>query len=124
MRLFMLITGIYLTFIAAALAQPLDIKGRWIGKTMGCGDLNLKITSLSENGVIEGTIECTKTRQSAPFGDKLIAGKQMAGKFDGVRLAIEGAQSYTRVKLEGGKLVGYTSGGSGLPRTEVTFVKQ
>jgi len=107
------------------LAQtPAVIKGNWVAKSEGCGDLILKITSQSKSGILTGRMECVRTAQAAPFGQKLIAGKQMAAKFDGTYVNIEGAQSLTSVKLEGTKLVGFAYGGPGLGATPVAFTKQ
>ena len=69
-------------------------------------------------------MECARTSQAAPFGQKLIAGKQLAGKFDGTYVNIEGAQSLTSVRLEGARLVGFAYGGPRLGTAPVTFVKQ
>ena len=107
------------------LAQtPADIKGNWVAKSEGCGDLKLKITSQSKSGVLTGRMECVRTGQAMPFGQKLIAGKQMAAKFDGTYVNIEGPQSLTSVKFEGTRLVGFAYGGPGLSTTPVAFVKQ
>jgi hypothetical protein len=107
------------------LAQaPADIKGIWVAKTAGCGDLKLKITSQTQSGVITGSMECVRTGQTASFGQKLIAGKQMAAKFDGTYVNIEGPQSLTSVKLEGTKMMGFSYGGPGLGTAPVAFVKQ
>ena len=107
------------------LAQaPAVIKGNWVAKSEGCGDLILKITSQSKSGILTGRMECVRTAQAAPFGQKLIAGKQMAAKFDGTYVNIEGAQSLTSVKLEGTKLVGFAYGGPGLGTNPVAFTKQ
>lgn len=107
------------------LAQtPADIKGNWVAKSEGCGDLKLKITSQSKSGVLTGKMECVRTGQAAPFGQQLIAGKQMAAKFDGTYVNIEGPQSLTSVKFEGTMLVGFAYGGPGLSTTPVAFVKQ
>jgi len=107
------------------LAQtPAVIKGNWVAKSEGCGDLILKITSQSKSGILTGRMECVRTAQAAPFGQKLIAGKQMAAKFDGTYVNIEGTQSLTSVKLEGTKLVGFAYGGPGLGATPVAFTKQ
>lgn len=124
MKSYLVATSIALSLAAAtASAQAPDIKGRWVGRTSGCDDLVITVSNQAPNGVIEGTIYCTRTGLGAPFGEKLIQGKQMSGKFDGTNLSLEGTRGYTRAKLEGGKLVGHTAGG-GLPRTEVTLVKQ
>jgi hypothetical protein len=102
-----------------------DIQGSWVAKTADCGDLNLRITGQSRSGVITGTMECVRTGQAARFGQQLIAGKQMAGKFDGTYVNIEGPQSLTSVKLvEGRKLVGFSYGGPHLGTTPVAFVKR
>ena len=102
-----------------------NIQGNWVAKTADCGDLNLKITGQSRSGVITGTMECVRTGQAARFGQQLIAGRQMAGKFDGTYVNIEGPQSLTSVKLvEGGKLVGFAYGGPDLGTTPVAFVKR
>lgn len=108
------------------LAQtPADIQGSWVAKTAGCGDLKLRITGQSRSGVITGTVECVRTGQAARFGPQLIAGRQMAGKFDGTYVNIEGAQSLTSVKLvEGPKLVGFAYGGPASGTTPVAFVKR
>jgi len=107
------------------LAQtPADIKGNWVAKSEGCGDLKLKITSQSKSGILTGRMECVRTGQAAPFGQKLIAGKQMAAKFDGTYVNIEGPQSLTSVKFEGTRLVGFAYGGPGSSTTPVAFVKQ
>lgn len=102
-----------------------NIQGKWVAKTADCGDLNLKITGQSRSGVITGTVECVRTGQAARFGQQLIAGRQMAGRFDGTYVNIEGPQSLTSVKLvEGGKLVGFAYGGPDLGTTPVAFVKR
>jgi len=102
-----------------------DIQGSWVAKTADCGDLNLRITGQSRSGVITGTMECVRTGQAARFGQQEIAGKQMAGKFDGTYVNIEGPQSLTSVKLvEGRKLVGFAYGGPHLGTTPVAFVKR
>ena len=102
-----------------------NIQGNWVAKTADCGDLNLKITGQSRSGVITGTMECVRTGQAARFGQQLIAGRQMAGKFDGTYVNIEGPQSLTSVKLvEGRKLVGFAYGGPDLGTTPVAFVKR
>lgn len=110
----------------AALAQTAtSIQGNWVAKTGDCGDLNLRIASQSRSGVITGTMECVRTGQVSRFGQQLIAGKQMAGKFDGTVVNIEGPQSLTSVKLvEDRKLVGFAYGGPGLGTTPVAFVKR
>lgn len=110
----------------AALAQTAtSIQGNWVAKTGDCGDLNLKIASQSRSGVITGTMECARTGQVTRFGQQLIAGKQMAGKFDGTVVNIEGAQSLTSVRLvEDRKMVGFAYGGPGLGTTPVAFVKK
>jgi hypothetical protein len=117
------ISCVMLADVVLAQASP-NIKGNWVAKTAGCGDLKLKVTSQSQSGVITGTVECVRTGQAAPFGQRLIAGKQMAGKFDGTYVNIEGPQSLTSVKLEGTRLVGFAYGGPGLGTTPVAFVKQ
>ena len=44
------------------LAQtPADIKGNWMAKSEGCGDLKLKITSQSKSGILTGRMECVRT---------------------------------------------------------------
>ena len=102
-----------------------DIQGSWVAKTADCGDLNLRITGQSRSGVITGTMECVRTGQAARFGQQVIAGKQMAGKFDGTYVNIEGPQSLTSVKLvEGRKLVGFAYGGPHLGTMPVAFVKR
>lgn len=107
-----------------AWAQAPDIKGKWLTKTSACDDLIMTITAQAPNGVIEGNINCTKPGISGPFGEKMIQGKQMSGKFDGSDVNIEASTGgYTRLRLEGGKLVGYTAGG-GMPRVGVTYVRQ
>ena len=107
------------------LAQaPPNIKGNWVAKTAGCDDLKLKITSQSQSGVITGSMECVRTRQVSALGQKVIAGKQLAAKFDGTYVNIEGPQSLTSVKWEGTKLVGFAYGGPGLGTIPVAFVKQ
>jgi hypothetical protein len=107
------------------LAQaPPDIKGNWVAKTAGCGDLKLRIISQSQSGIITGSVLCGRTGEAQSFGQKLIAGKQMAGKFDGTYLNIEGSQSLTSVKFDGTRLVGFAYGGPGLGTTPVAFVKQ
>jgi len=107
------------------LAQtPADIKGNWVAKSEGCGDLKLEINSQSTSGILTGRMECVRTGQAVPFGQKLIAGKQMAAKFDGTYLNIEGPQSLTSVKFEASKLVGFAYSGLGLGTTPVVFVKQ
>lgn len=118
-------TAIGLCFVATtAWAQSPDIRGRWLAKTAGCDDLIMTINAQAANGVIEGTIDCTKQKLVGPFGEKLIQGKQMSGKFDGADLNIEGSVgNYTRLKMENGKLVGYTAA-PGLGRTGVTYVRQ
>jgi hypothetical protein len=108
-----------------ALAQTSsNIQGNWVAKTADCGDLNLKITSQARSGVITGSLECVRTGQAVRFGQKLIAGKQMAGKFDGTYVNIEGPQCLTSVKLEGRNLVGFAYGGPTLGTTPVAFVKR
>ena len=116
----------YVTSADVALAQTAtSIQGNWVAKTGDCGDLNLRIASQSRSGVITGTIECVRTGQVTRFGQQLIAGKQMAGKFDGTVVNIEGPQSLTSVKLvEDRKLVGFAYGGPGLGTTPVAFVKR
>lgn len=108
-----------------ALAQAPDIKGRWQGRTIGCNELIITITSQTPNGVIEGTMNCTKAQLTGSFGEKM-EGRQGAGKFDGKNLSLEFASgSFTRVALENGKFVGST--GSTLPGlgpTGVTFTRQ
>ncbi|GEP57881.1 hypothetical protein [Reyranella soli] len=118
-----------LAYIASAdvgLAQTAtSIQGNWVTKTGDCGDLKLRIASQSRSGAITGTMECVRTGQVTRFGEQLIAGKQMSGKFDGTLLNIEGPQSLTSVKLaEDRKLVGFAYGGPGLGTTPVAFVKQ
>jgi hypothetical protein len=96
-----------------------------VAKTADCGDLNLKISSQSRSGVITGTLECVKTGQAARFGQQMISGTQMAGKFDGTYVSIEGHQSLTSVKLvEGRKLVGFAYAGPGLGTTPIAFLKR
>lgn len=108
----------------AAWAQAPDIKGKWLAQTSACGDLIMIVTAQAPSGVIEGTINCTKPGIAGPFGEKMIQGKQMSAKFDGKDVNIEASTGgYTRLKLEGGKLVGYTAAG-GMPRTPVTYVRQ
>jgi hypothetical protein len=116
----------YVTSADVVLAQTAtSIQGNWVAKTGDCGDLNLKIASQSRSGVITGTMECVRTGQVTRFGQQLIAGKQMAGKFDGTVVNIEGPQSLTSVKLvEDRKLVGFAYGGPGLGTTPVAFVKR
>src|SRR5262249_57854642 len=93
--------------LGVVLAQaPADIKGNWVAKSEGCGDLKLKIISQSKSGILTGRMECVRTGQAAPFGQKLIAGKQMAASFDGTYVNIEGSQSLTSVKFNGTRLVG------------------
>jgi len=107
------------------LAQaPPNIKGNWVAKTAGCGDLKLKITSQSQSGIVGGSVVCARTGEIQSFGQKMIAGKQMAGKFDGTYLNIEGSQSLTSVKFDGNRLVGFAYGGPGSGTTPVAFVKQ
>jgi hypothetical protein len=108
------------------LGQPAtDIQGNWVAKTDECGDLHLRITGQSHSGVITGTMECVRTGQAARFGQQLIAGKQLAGKFDGTYVNIEGPESLTSMKLvEGRKLVGFAYGGPGLGTTPVAFQKR
>jgi hypothetical protein len=107
-----------------ALAQTsTNIQGNWVAKTADCGDLNLKIT-IQARSVITGSMECVRTGQAVRFGQKLTAGKQMAGKFDGTYVNIEGPQSLTSVKLEGRNLVGFANGGPTLGTTPVAFVKR
>lgn len=107
------------------LAQaPADIKGNWVANSESCGDLKLKIISQSKSGILTGRMECARTGQTASFGQRLIAGKQMAGKFDGTYVNIEGPQSLTSVKFEGTRLVGFAYGGPALGTTPVAFVKQ
>jgi len=102
-----------------------SLQGNWVAKTGDCGDLRLKIASQSRAGVITGTMECVRTGQVARFGQQVIAGKQLAGKFDGTLVNIEGPQSLTSVRLvEDRKLVGFAYGGPGLGTTPVAFVKQ
>ena len=104
---------------------PTNIQGNWVAKTADCGDLNLRIAAQSRSGVITGSMECVRTGQAARFGQNVIAGKQMAGKFDGTYVNIEGPQSLTSVKLVGGrKLVGFAYGGPSLGTTPVAFVKR
>ena len=83
----------------------------WVAKSEGCGDLKLEITSQSKSGILTGRMECVRTGRTVPFGQKLIAGKQMAAKFDGTYVSIEGPQSLTSVKVEGSKLVGFACSG-------------
>lgn len=114
-------------FASSALAQTPAadaIKGKWMAKTSGCGDTTMTIRSVAANGVVDGTIECPKMKAVVQIGEKLITGKQMAGKFDGTNLNIEGTSSYTHVKLQDGKLVGQASAGPSAPRTDVTYVRQ
>jgi hypothetical protein len=107
------------------LAQaPADIKGNWVAKSEGCGDLKLKIASQSKSGILTGRMECVRTGQAVTFGQTLVAGKQLAAKFDGTYVNIEGPQSLTSLKFEGTKLVGFAYGGPGLGTTPVAFVKQ
>ena len=68
-------------------------------------------------------MECVRTGQAAPLGQKLIGGKQ-AAKFDGTYMNIEGPHSLTSLKFEGTKLVGFAYGGPALGTTPVAFVKQ
>jgi len=111
--------------LGVVLAQaPADIKGNWVAKSEGCGDLKLKITSQSKSGILTGRMECARTGQAANFGQTLVAGKQMAAKFDGTYVNIEGPQSLTSLKIEGTRLVGFAYGGPGLGTTPVAFVKQ
>ena len=92
------------------LAQTPDLRGQWVTKTAPCDDLIITITAQAPNGVIEGTQNCTKQPIKVPFGEQIIRGKQMSGKFDGTNVNIESSTgSYTRLKLESGKLVGSTS---------------
>ena len=87
-------------------------QGIWVAKTADCGELNLLITSQSRSGAITDSKECVRTGQATRFGQTSIAGKQLAGKFDGTYVNIEGPQSLTSLKLgEGRKLVGFAYGG-------------
>lgn len=108
------------------LAQtPTNLQGNWVAKTADCGELNLRITGQSRSGVVTGTIECVRTGQAARFGPQLVAGRQMAGKFDGTYVNIEGPQSLTSVRLvEDRKLVGFAYNGPGLGTASVAFVKR
>ena len=126
MRRFVLTCAIACVASVDALAQTASgIQGNWMAKTADCGDLNLRITGQSRSGAITGTMECVRTGQVARFGQQLIAGKQMVGKFDGTLVNIEGPQSLTSVKLvEDRKLVGFAYGGPGLGTIPVAFVKQ
>ena len=55
----------------------------------------------------------------------MIAGRQLAGKFDGTYVNIEGPQSLTSVRLvDGSKLVGFAYGGPGLGTTPVALRKR
>lgn len=102
-----------------------NLQGNWVARTDECGDLKLRITGQSRSGVIIGTMECVRTGQVEHFGQQLVAGKQMVGKFDGTYVNIEGAQSLTSVKLvEGPKLVGFAYGGPRLGTTPVAFSKR
>ncbi len=102
-----------------------NIQGNWVAKTDECGELKLKITGQSRAGVITGTMECARTGQVERFGQQLVAGKQMVGKFDGTYVNIEGAQSLTSIKLvEGPKLVGFVYGGPRSGTTPVAFSKR
>lgn len=102
-----------------------NIQGNWVAKTDECGDLKLKITGQSRSGVIVGTLECVRTGQIERFGQQLVAGKQMVGKFDGTYVNIEGSRSLTSVKLvDGSKLVGFAYGGPGLGTTPLAFRKR
>ena len=115
-----------ITPTAVLLAQAAaNIQGNWVAKTDECGDLRLKITGQSRSGVITGTMECARTGQVERFGQQLVAGKQMVGKFDGTYVNIEGAQSLTSIRLvEGPKLVGFAYGGPRSGTTPVAFSKQ
>jgi hypothetical protein len=127
MHRFVLVCALaYVTSADVGLAQTAtSIQGNWVAKTGDCGDLKLRIVSQSRSGAITGTMECVRTGQVTHFGQQLIAGKQMSGKFDGTLLNIEGSQSLTSVKLaEDRKLVGFAYGGPGLGTTPVAFVKQ
>jgi hypothetical protein len=126
MRRFLLACAIsWLMPADVALAQaPPDLKGSWVAKTAGCGDLRLRIVAQSRSGIITGTLVCLRTGQAASFGQRLIAGKQMSGKFDGTYVNIEGPQSLTSVKWDGTRLVGFAYDGPGLGTTPVAFVKQ
>ena len=108
-----------------ALAQtPTNLQGIWVAKTADCGDLNLKIIGQSRSGAITGSMECVRTGQATRFGQTSIAGKQLAGKFDGTYVNIEGPQSLTSLKLEGRKLVGFAYGGPSLGTTPMAFAKR
>jgi hypothetical protein len=127
MRRFALVCSIACVMSAdVGLAQTAtSIQGNWVAKTGDCGDLKLRIASQSRSGVITGTMECVRTGQVTHFGQQSIAGKQMAGKFDGTLVNIEGPQSLTSIKLvEDRKLVGFAYGGPGLGTTPLAFVKQ
>jgi hypothetical protein len=105
--------------------QAPDIQGNWVAKTDECGDLKLRIAGQSRAGVVTGTMECVRTGQAVRFGQQMIAGKQLAGKFDGTYLNIEGAQSLTSMRLvDGRKLVGFAYSGPGLGTTPVSFSKR
>ena len=127
MRRFVLACAIaYAASADAGLAQTApSIQGNWVAKTGDCGDLKLRIASQSRSGVITGTMECVRTGQVTHFGQQSIAGKQLAARFDGTLVNIEGPQSLTSIKLvEDRKLVGFAYAGPGLGTTPVAFLKQ
>ncbi len=64
-------------------------------------------------------MECVKTGQATRFGQTSIAGKQLAGKFDGTFVNIEGPQSLTSLMLEGRKLAGFAYGRPSLGTTSI-----
>jgi hypothetical protein len=115
--------GLALVVSAAAWAASPEVKGRWVGQTAECGDLILTIKTQGAKGALEGTLDCSKTKVSQPFGVRLIPGQQLAGSIEGDTVVLDGERMTTRLTLQDGKLVGYTTGPN-QPKVQLSFVKK
>lgn len=126
MRLWVVVgVGVALVVSAAAIAQagPPDVKGRWVGQTAECGDVTLTIKTQGAKGALEGTLDCAKTKVSQPFGVRLIPGQQLVGSLEGNTVVLDGERATTRLTLQDGKLVGYTTGPN-QPKTPLSLAKK
>ncbi len=113
--------SLLLAFPALALEPP-DVKGFWTGSSPECGTVNLQINNQRKT-VLEGTYQCTKTGTTSKFGMRLIPGQQAAGTIEGSTVVIDGERSTVRLKLDGDKLIGYTSG-VGQPRATLALARR
>lgn len=115
--------GVALLVSTTAGAASPDVKGRWVGQSAECGEVVLTIKTQNPKGPLEGTLECSRTKASQAFGVRMVPGQQLAGSIEGETVVLDGERTTTRLTLQDGKLVGYTTGPN-QPKTPLSFVKK